>query len=180
MSIVGVTGFLRASTNSMSLGRPSVTFLSFTPAKWNVLRVIWVPGSPIDCAVTTPTASPGSASALSIRSSTFFITFSTPSLLSLFSSRAFSRLAFILGLRFSAYFAIMPLMTSSVAFLPTSTIDSASMSLEMLTASPWSLLAGSIPSSPYRYCTMLPCGSRTVWSYSIFRCSSALMSLLCM
>ena len=29
-----------------------------TPAKWKVLSVIWVPGSPIDCAHTAPTAVP--------------------------------------------------------------------------------------------------------------------------
>ena len=56
MSIDGVAGFLRASTNSMILGKPSVTFFSAIPAVWNVLNVICVPGSPIDCAVTMPTA----------------------------------------------------------------------------------------------------------------------------
>ena len=39
---------------------PSVTFLAACPAKWKVLSVIWVDGSPIDCPATTPTASPGS------------------------------------------------------------------------------------------------------------------------
>ena len=33
-------------------------FIDATPAKWNVLRVIWVPGSPIDWAPTAPTADP--------------------------------------------------------------------------------------------------------------------------
>ena len=31
-----------------------------TPAKWNVLRVIWVPGSPMLWAQIAPTAEPGS------------------------------------------------------------------------------------------------------------------------
>ena len=64
MSMVGVTGFFLASTSSMSLGSPSVTFRSLIPAKWNVLSVIWVPGSPIDWAVMIPTAWPGSTCAL--------------------------------------------------------------------------------------------------------------------
>ena len=29
-----------------------------TPPMWNVRMVSWVPGSPIDCAAITPTASP--------------------------------------------------------------------------------------------------------------------------
>ena len=29
-----------------------------TPPVWNVRMVSWVPGSPIDCAATVPTASP--------------------------------------------------------------------------------------------------------------------------
>ena len=39
---------------------PRVTFPAANPAKWKVLRVIWVEGSPTDCAANTPTASPGS------------------------------------------------------------------------------------------------------------------------
>ena len=41
-------------------GTPSVTLPAPKPAKWKVLRVIWVDGSPIDWAANTPTASPGS------------------------------------------------------------------------------------------------------------------------
>jgi hypothetical protein len=33
-------------------------FIEATPAKWKVFNVIWVPGSPIDCAPTAPTAVP--------------------------------------------------------------------------------------------------------------------------
>jgi hypothetical protein len=35
------------------------TFMDATPAKWNVLRVIWVVGSDKDCDPTAPIASPG-------------------------------------------------------------------------------------------------------------------------
>jgi hypothetical protein len=35
-----------------------VTFIDATPAKWKVLRVICVPGSPMDCAPTAPTVEP--------------------------------------------------------------------------------------------------------------------------
>ena len=35
-------------------------FMLATPAKWNVFRVIWVPGSPMLCAPIAPTAVPGS------------------------------------------------------------------------------------------------------------------------
>ena len=34
--------------------------MSPLPAKWKVFRVIWVEGSPMDCAASTPTGSPGS------------------------------------------------------------------------------------------------------------------------
>lgn len=47
--------------NCYSLGRPSVTFLSDTPAKWKVFNVIWVVGSPTDCEAIHPTASPAGA-----------------------------------------------------------------------------------------------------------------------
>jgi hypothetical protein len=39
--------------------RTRVTFMEATPAKWKVLSVIWVPGSPMDCAPTAPTVEPG-------------------------------------------------------------------------------------------------------------------------
>ena len=38
---------------------PRVTFLAETPAWWKVLSVIWVAGSPTDCAQIDPTISPG-------------------------------------------------------------------------------------------------------------------------
>jgi hypothetical protein len=44
--------------------RTSVTFMEATPAKWNVLSVICVPGSPIDCAAMAPAAVPGSMRAI--------------------------------------------------------------------------------------------------------------------
>ena len=47
---------------SVRRGTPSVTFLADTPAKWKVLSVICVVGSPMDCAATVPTTSPGAAS----------------------------------------------------------------------------------------------------------------------
>lgn len=46
------------------LGIPSVTFISPLPAKWKVLRVICVEGSPMLWAASRPTASPGSHRAL--------------------------------------------------------------------------------------------------------------------
>lgn len=50
---------------SLSLGTPSVTFFVPTPAKWKVLSVIYVAGSPILWAPILPTISPGWTSALS-------------------------------------------------------------------------------------------------------------------
>lgn len=46
---------------SLSLGTPNVTFLEATPAKWKVLRVICVAGSPMLCAPMLPAISPGCA-----------------------------------------------------------------------------------------------------------------------
>ncbi|KAH3659218.1 hypothetical protein OGATHE_006102 [Ogataea polymorpha] len=46
-------------TISRKRGIPSVTFAAPWPAKWNVLSVICVDGSPTDCDATMPTASPG-------------------------------------------------------------------------------------------------------------------------
>ncbi len=43
---------------SLILGTPKVTFIEATPAKWNVFKVIYVPGSPIDYAQIAPTDSP--------------------------------------------------------------------------------------------------------------------------
>lgn len=59
--MLGVLIFLEASRSSWRRGTPRVTFLSDTPAKWKVLRVIWVVGSPIDWAATEPIASPAGA-----------------------------------------------------------------------------------------------------------------------
>lgn len=53
--------FLARLMISVSRGTPSVTFLALTPAKWKVLSVIWVVGSPMDCAATVPMDSPGLA-----------------------------------------------------------------------------------------------------------------------
>lgn len=46
------------------LGIPNVTFISPLPAKWKVFSVICVDGSPMLWAARSPTASPGSHSAL--------------------------------------------------------------------------------------------------------------------
>ena len=52
---------------SLMRGTPSVMFILATPAKWKVLRVICVPGSPMDCAPTAPTWSGlGSGSGLGL------------------------------------------------------------------------------------------------------------------
>ena len=45
---------LRASTLDCSATRVAV------PPMWKVRMVSWVPGSPMDCAAMTPTASPSS------------------------------------------------------------------------------------------------------------------------
>ncbi len=58
--------FLDALMISLILGTPRVMFMEATPAKWNVLRVIWVPGSPMLWAHRAPTAEPGSICALSV------------------------------------------------------------------------------------------------------------------
>jgi len=46
--MMGVLINFAALMISFIRGTPSVTFMEATPAKWNVFRVIWVPGSPID------------------------------------------------------------------------------------------------------------------------------------
>ena len=46
----------------INLGNPEVTAISETPAKWKVFNAICVEGSPNDCAVTIPIASPGAIS----------------------------------------------------------------------------------------------------------------------
>jgi hypothetical protein len=56
--MIGVLIVLEALMISLIRGTPRVTFIEATPAKWNVFRVIWVPGSPIDCAPTAPTVEP--------------------------------------------------------------------------------------------------------------------------
>lgn len=56
--IIGVLMTLAALMISFIRGTPRVTFMEATPAKWKVLSVIWVPGSPIDCAPTAPTVEP--------------------------------------------------------------------------------------------------------------------------
>mmetsp|Transcript_66834 Transcript_66834/g.215443 ORF Transcript_66834/g.215443 Transcript_66834/m.215443 type:complete len:238 (-) Transcript_66834:852-1565(-) len=57
----GVFTVLATLMSSFSLGTPSVTFLAPTPAKWKVLSVICVAGSPTLCAARVPTISPGKA-----------------------------------------------------------------------------------------------------------------------
>jgi hypothetical protein len=51
---------MRASNSSWIRGRPCVMSAPATPPVWNVRMVSWVPGSPMDCAATMPTASPTS------------------------------------------------------------------------------------------------------------------------
>mmetsp|Transcript_37319 Transcript_37319/g.92763 ORF Transcript_37319/g.92763 Transcript_37319/m.92763 type:complete len:217 (-) Transcript_37319:1414-2064(-) len=53
--------------SSRRRGIPRVTLASPRPAKWKVLSVICVEGSPTDCAATHPTASPGAARLLRYR-----------------------------------------------------------------------------------------------------------------
>ena len=49
----------RASNSSSTRGRPLVMSTPLaTPPVWNVRIVSCVPGSPMDCAATMPTASP--------------------------------------------------------------------------------------------------------------------------
>ena len=56
----GILMLLEIWSNSLRRGTPRVTLdFSDTPAKWKVLRVICVAGSPILCAAIGPTISPG-------------------------------------------------------------------------------------------------------------------------
>ena len=57
--MIGVEIFFDAFMISLMRGTPSVTFMLATPAKWNVLSVICVAGSPRECAATAPTAGAG-------------------------------------------------------------------------------------------------------------------------
>ena len=50
---------LRASNSSSTRGRPWVMSSPAMPPVWKVRMVSWVPGSPMDWAAMTPTASPG-------------------------------------------------------------------------------------------------------------------------
>ena len=72
ISISGVLGVLLASKISISLGRPEVTCISATPAKWNTFNAICVDGSPNDWAVIIPIASPGLMSLSSCNLATSF------------------------------------------------------------------------------------------------------------
>jgi hypothetical protein len=56
--MMGVVISATALMTSLIRGTPMVTFIEATPAKWNVFRVICVPGSPIDCPATAPTVEP--------------------------------------------------------------------------------------------------------------------------
>ena len=49
------------SNNYFNLGKPKVTFLSETPAKWKVFRVSWVVGYAILWAAIAPIAYPTGA-----------------------------------------------------------------------------------------------------------------------
>mmetsp|Transcript_9198 Transcript_9198/g.37607 ORF Transcript_9198/g.37607 Transcript_9198/m.37607 type:complete len:358 (+) Transcript_9198:1596-2669(+) len=61
--MTGVASFFAAAMrSSRRRGIPSVTLASPRPAKWKVLRVICVDGSPTDWPAMQPTASPGAAS----------------------------------------------------------------------------------------------------------------------
>ena len=55
---MGVELVFEALMISLMRGTPSVTFMLATPAKWNVFRVICVPGSPMLCAPKAPTVDP--------------------------------------------------------------------------------------------------------------------------
>ncbi len=59
--MLGVLMFFEESSSYCRRGTPNVTFLSATPAKWNVFSVIWVVGSPIDWAAIEPIAYPAGA-----------------------------------------------------------------------------------------------------------------------
>ena len=48
----------RLTKREPARGKPLVMSIPATPPVWNVRIVNWVPGSPIDCAATMPTASP--------------------------------------------------------------------------------------------------------------------------
>ena len=50
---------LEVKSNSLRRGIPKVKLTPPWPAKWKVFNVIWVDGSPIDCAPVQPTHSPG-------------------------------------------------------------------------------------------------------------------------
>src|SRR3989344_286635 len=92
----GVEISLRASKISMRRGRPCVTDTSATPAKWNTLSVICVPGSPKDSAVKIPIAIPGLILAASYSSRKYSSTFLVCSLVKLrsFASTLSSSISF--------------------------------------------------------------------------------------
>ena len=60
-SMMGVEMVLEWLMISLMRGTPRVMFMLATPAKWNVLSVIWVPGSPMLCAPKAPTVEPAQA-----------------------------------------------------------------------------------------------------------------------
>ena len=60
--MTGVEMFLEALMISLMRGTPCVMFMDATPAKWKVLSVICVPGSPMLCAPKAPTVEPAEAS----------------------------------------------------------------------------------------------------------------------
>ena len=116
MSIEGVSSSFLPSSISIILGRPRVTFISMTPAKWNVFSVIWVPGSPIDSAEINPTASPDCTLALlysSTVASSIFLNLAAL-MLPFFSTYSFMSSSTLLG-SLSAYSSIVFSIFTSLA-----------------------------------------------------------------
>ena len=128
-----------------------------------------------------PTASPGSMRARLYCSAVWVAALVTPLAVSLF----FAKFCFSWFSRMGVIWFSTPLscflMWSADAISPFSSPSFIwSISRFTLTALPWSLFAGSTPSSPYLNWMMSPAESRTVLSYSKRMCSNALIKRLCM
>ena len=67
MSMEGVWMPTDACSSSFRRGTPTVMRRWMRPAWWNAFNVTWVDGSPMDCADTMPTESPGCVSAVKVR-----------------------------------------------------------------------------------------------------------------
>ena len=63
--MLGVFGFFVQSMSSLMRGTPSVTLWALMPARWKVLSVSCVSGSPMEVEASGPMASPGATSARS-------------------------------------------------------------------------------------------------------------------